>query len=133
MTVCLFYTAYDFEQLLTMCEIDAKYTYSLSTTISPSNATVSSLAILKRASQLDVSSSLESQLQIVNLPNLQSNSISRQKLGNSEVKPETQYDVIYSLIHLAIAPYFDALTRGKETALGVSERAARIADTKTGI
>ncbi|KAK7206778.1 dynein heavy chain, N-terminal region 1-domain-containing protein [Myxozyma melibiosi] len=115
---------------------DLEYTYTLSPMISPTKDTISLIAVIKRASQLDVSISMESQLQVVNLPNVLSEAALKQK-ANDEMQISgtagTPYDVLYSLVHLALVPFFDAFTRGKGSILGTNENEARAADAKTGI
>ncbi|ODQ54001.1 hypothetical protein SAICODRAFT_70683 [Saitoella complicata NRRL Y-17804] len=89
---------------------DTKFTYALSTDLSSTPATVASLALIKRAAAvLDASQPLQSQLQIVNLPGLRSPSSSTS--GTGPTTATSPYETLHSLIHLAIAPYFDAYAK----------------------
>jgi dynein heavy chain 1 len=72
------------------------YVYRLDAKLLASPETVSTLAIIKKAGVLDRRSSLDNQLQSVVLPILSSTT------GGSP------YEVLHSVLHFAVAPYFDA-------------------------
>jgi dynein heavy chain 1, cytosolic len=77
---------------------------------------------MKRALPLDSSTSLQSQLQIVNLPG------ATHRAAQEAVSP---YESLHSIVRLAISPYFESYTRG-ETNQTV-RRGKGIDDAKTGI
>ncbi|KAI9679439.1 MAG: hypothetical protein M1817_005461 [Caeruleum heppii] len=104
------------------------FVYTLSSDVSFSSTTVASIALIKRPQPIDPSIPINSQIQIINLPGIAS-------LGNSssdQSSSASPFEVLHSVVHLALAPYFDACTRLSETAVGTS-RARSDAEAKTGI
>lgn len=96
-----------------------RYVYTLSSTISLSSTTVASVAFIKRPAPIDASIPITSQVQYVNLPGFaQANSIS-------------PYEVLHSIVHLALNPYFEAFTKGKEELNGTKTK--RDTGVKTGV
>ncbi|KAL9625204.1 MAG: hypothetical protein Q9160_000606 [Pyrenula sp. 1 TL-2023] len=87
------------------------YTYTLSTEISYSSKTVASVAFLKRPSPIDTSSSLSSQIQVINLPGV----ASLQNATNGQANAFSPFEVLHSIVHLALSPYFEAYSRGQDT------------------
>ncbi|KAK4697502.1 dynein cytoplasmic 1 heavy chain, partial [Lecanoromycetidae sp. Uapishka_2] len=67
------------------------------------------------------------QIQVINLPGIANPTESTASQGNS-VSP---YEIIHSIIHLALAPYFNACTQGQKSLAGTSDRSD--ADGKTGV
>ncbi|KAK9469716.1 dynein heavy chain, N-terminal region 1-domain-containing protein [Lipomyces arxii] len=104
----------------------SQYRYSIQPDIAPSPSLVSLMAIIKRPSPLDLMLPIESQLQIVNLPSTTPIRYGR----DTEASP---YETLYSFIHLAIAPYFDAYTRGKGATGAADSMLAKASDSKTGV
>jgi dynein heavy chain 1 len=76
---------------------------------------------------------LDMQLQVVNLPS--SHIPGLQESPIAETATTSPSEILYSLVHLAIGPYFDAFTRGKEHfgSTGAGSNGLTIeADSKTG-
>ncbi|KAK9240220.1 dynein heavy chain, N-terminal region 1-domain-containing protein [Lipomyces kononenkoae] len=110
------------------------YSYSIRPELSPSHNLISVLAIIKRQSPIDMASPLDMQLQVVNLPSSKISGLEEsQTPGTASTSPS---EILYSLVHLAIGPYFDAFTRAKEnfaTTGPGGNGVAPDADSKTGI
>lgn len=102
------------------------YVYSIASEMSSSPSTVASLAIIKRPQPLDPTVPLHSQLQIMNLPG----TVVLNSGAQGSVSP---FEILHSVVHLALGPYFDAYTKGQETQS--HGRINRFADgeAKTGI
>ncbi|KAL7268764.1 dynein heavy chain [Rhizina undulata] len=102
------------------------YVYSLSSELSSSPLTVASVAIIKRPQPLDSTIPLHTQLQIMNLPG----TVVLNSGSQGSVSP---FEILHSVVHLALGPYFDAYTKGQETQN--NSRTNRFADgeAKTGI
>ncbi|KAI9891081.1 MAG: Dynein heavy chain, cytoplasmic [Vezdaea aestivalis] len=100
---------------------NSNFLYTISADISLTSNTVAAIAILKRPQPLDPSLAIASQVQIVHLPGV----------AAQQASSASPFEVMYSVVHLAIAPYFDAVTRGKETAS--TYRSLTDGDSKTGI
>ncbi|OLL22334.1 Dynein heavy chain, cytoplasmic [Neolecta irregularis DAH-3] len=103
--------------------LSPSYIYSLGHELSSSPTTAASLALIKRSIVLDSTIPIAIQLQIVNLPGTLA-------LGNASGST-SPYEILYSLIHHAVAPYFDTYTKEKEKPGSV----AKVTDveSKTGI
>ena len=86
------------------------FVYFLTTEFSFSSATVASVAILKRAQPIDPKLPITSQIQIINLPGLAALSNADTGHGASA----SPLEVLHSIVHLALAPYFDAFTRTQD-------------------
>ena len=84
------------------------------------------MAIIKRPQPLDPTIPLHAQLQIINLPG----TVALNGGAQGSVSP---FEILHALVHSALAPYFDAYTKGQETQ--VAGRLNRFADTeaKTGM
>ncbi|KAK9242644.1 dynein heavy chain, N-terminal region 1-domain-containing protein [Lipomyces tetrasporus] len=119
----------------TMTEVNVStYSYSIRPDLSPSRTLSSLVAIIKRQSSIDTAMPLDMQLQIVNLPS--SNIPAHQESQSAEASTTSPSEILYSLVHLAIGPYFDAFARGKDNfgSTGVGSNGLAIeADSKTGI
>lgn len=102
------------------------YVYSIASEMSSSSTTVASLAVIKRPQPLDPNIPLHSQLQIMNLPG----TVVLNSGAQGSVSP---FEILHSMVHLALGPYFDAYTKGQETQS--HGRTNRFADgeAKTGI
>ena len=104
------------------------YTYSLATDISFSSSTISSIALLKRPHPIDPSIPISSQIQIINLPGVTSLNSTANGQGGASVSP---FEILHSVVHLALAPYFDAYTKTQQTVNGARGRSD--VEAKTGI
>ena len=100
--------------------------YSLSSEISSSPSIVASVALIKRPRTIDPRIPLPSQIQVINLPGLTTLN-EENGTHNASASP---FEVLHSVIHLALAPYFTAYAQN----LGPSGSKGRPeADSKTGI
>ncbi|GAB7338645.1 hypothetical protein MBLNU457_5378t2 [Dothideomycetes sp. NU457] len=105
--------------------VPSRYHYILTSQLSYSTRIVASLAILKRPVPILPTLPLSSQLSVINLPGAAGSS------SGSDVQNTTPYEALHSLVHFALAPYFDAYTRGQESANTYGRQAD--VDAKTGI
>ena len=85
------------------------------------------MALLKRPQPIDSRIPITSQIQVINLPGLASLNDPEAAQGTN-VSP---FEVLHSIVHLALAPYFDAYTKGQEALNGGKGRFDT--DGKTGI
>lgn len=84
--------------------------YTLSSNFTYSRTSVACMIILKWPQTLDPGLPLSSQIQHFNLPTVPDPQ--NGALGHtSSISP---FEVVYSVLHLALAPYFDAHTKGNE-------------------
>ena len=102
------------------------YIYNLSSEILSSPSIVASVALIKRPQPIDRRAPLTSQIQVINLPGLSSLDEENPR-QNTSASP---FEVLHSVIHLALAPYFNAYTQSQGQ-LGSKGRSE--ADNKTGI
>ena len=103
-----------------------RYCYTLPSDISFSSTTAASVAVIKRPQPIDTRIPITSQLQVINLPGLATlNTDSKQ---GTNVSP---FEILHSIVHLALAPYFDAYTRGQDLLGGGKTRFD--ADSKAGV
>lgn len=102
------------------------YIYSLASELSSSPSTVASVALIKRPQPLDPSIPLHAQIQIINLPGTLA-------LNGSNQGSVSPFEILHSVVHLALGPYFDAYTKGQDSQ--ANGRVNRFADgeAKTGI
>ncbi|KAL2754348.1 hypothetical protein ACRALDRAFT_1041995 [Sodiomyces alcalophilus JCM 7366] len=104
------------------------YTYTLTNEISSSATTVASLAIVKhRPHPIDPAVPLTSQISLTNLPGPATLNATVGEQGPST----SAFEVLHSVVHNALAPYFDANTRTQQSA--VTTRGRADVDSKTGI
>ena len=101
--------------------------YTLSSEISFSPTTAASVALIKRPQPIDPAVPITSQVQVINLPGLTTLNNTTATQG-STVSP---FEILHSVVHLALAPYFDAYAKGQELLNGTRARAD--ADSKTGV
>jgi dynein heavy chain 1, cytosolic len=116
------------DKILTVVALDPQYTYTLSSAISFSPATVASVAFLKRPVPIDNRSSIASQIQVINLPGLASLNDSSQGHGS----PVSPFEVLHSFVHLALSPYFDAYTRSRDQSQR-GNKTRGVPDGKSGV
>ncbi|KAI4602866.1 Dynein heavy chain, cytoplasmic [Pestalotiopsis sp. 9143b] len=100
--------------------------YTITSEISPSPTIAAYLAFLKRPQAIDPSIPLTAQIQIQTLPGAASLSNVVAEQGPSA----SPFEILHTIIHNALAPYFDASTRSSQAAQGA--RRADV-DAKTGI
>ncbi|EWC45394.1 cytoplasmic dynein heavy chain [Drechslerella stenobrocha 248] len=79
-----------------------QYRYSVASELSTSPLTVTTVALIKRPAALEATIPLAAQLQILNLP------------GNSP------YEILHSVMHHALVPYFDAYVKANQSQSGKS-------------
>ena len=103
------------------------YVYTLSSEMSFASTTIGSIALIKRPYAIDPKLPISSQIQIINLPGLATSNNPGAGHG-STISP---FEIVYSVVHLALAPYFDAYTKGQESTIVNKGRAE--ADSKTGV
>ncbi|KAH6676840.1 cytoplasmic dynein-like protein 1 heavy chain 1 [Halenospora varia] len=103
------------------------YNYTIGAEISITPSTTASIALWKRPLPIDSTIPLSSQIQIINLPGA-----AAQTNGGSGQGPSiSPYEILHSVVHLALAPYFDAYTKNQQTTNGVRGRSD--VEAKTGI
>ncbi|KAL2416799.1 Dynein heavy chain, cytoplasmic [Exophiala dermatitidis] len=85
-----------------------EHVYTLSTELSPNPTTVASIAFLKLSGPLNARKSIASQIQVFHLPGSYSTVDGE---NNRRAEGTSPYEVLYSLLHNVLAPYFDAYTR----------------------
>ncbi|KAL9129037.1 MAG: hypothetical protein Q9217_002407 [Psora testacea] len=108
-------------------ELTPRYTYSLATEISFSPATVGSVALIKRPQPIDPRQPLSAQIQVINLPG----AAALNENNTAEGSSGSPYEVLHSIVHFALAPYFNAYTQGQKQIAGGNNRSD--ADGKTGV
>ncbi|KAH9904137.1 cytoplasmic dynein heavy chain [Xylariomycetidae sp. FL2044] len=107
--------------------VSNSYTYTITSEISSSPTTVAYLALLKRPQAIDPSLPLASQIQIQTLPG----TASLTNLVAEQGPSASPFEILHSILHNALAPYFDANTKTSQVANGTRSRAD--VDAKTGI
>ncbi|KAI4149876.1 MAG: hypothetical protein L6R39_002408 [Caloplaca ligustica] len=105
----------------------SSFKYTLSSDISFSSSTVASVALLKRPQPIDPHIPLATQIQVINLPGLAGSRTSTK----SHDSPTSAFEVLHSVIHLALVPYFNAYTRSQDSSTASKARAD--ADPKGGV
>ena len=83
--------------------------------------------MIKRPQPIDPSLPISSQIQVINLPGLASVGGANARQGPA-VSP---MEILHSVVHLALAPYFDAYTKGHEPSSGSKGRAD--GDSRAGV
>ncbi|RYP75736.1 hypothetical protein DL771_002223 [Monosporascus sp. 5C6A] len=107
--------------------VSLKYTYTITPEITSSPTIIAYLALLKRPQAIDPSLPLSSQIQIQTLPGAGSLSSLVAEQGPSA----SPFEILHSIVHNALAPYFDANTKTSQAVNGARSRAD--VDAKTGI
>ena len=85
------------------------------------------MALLKRPQPIDPLIPLSLQIRVINLPGIATLDESSVIQGN----PVSPYETIYSIVHSALVPYFDAVTRGQKSLVGSNDRSET--ETKQGV
>lgn len=99
----------DGSDLLPVGLSEARYTLSSEILYSPS--TLSCVAVLKRPVPILPTLPISSQVSVINLPG----AASALSTSTNSASGATPFEALHSLVHFALAPYFDAATRGQET------------------
>src|SRR6201999_2916750 len=86
---------------------EIEHLFILSSELSPAPTTVATIAFLKLSGPLDGRKSIASQIQVFNLPGSYNISSEASAIGEA-ISP---YEVVYSLVHNVLSPYFEAYTR----------------------
>ncbi|KAI0132222.1 dynein heavy chain, N-terminal region 1-domain-containing protein [Xylariales sp. AK1849] len=107
--------------------VPISYSYTVTSEITASPTIVAYLALLKRPQAIDPSLPLTSQIQIQTLPGAASLNNVVAEQGHSAAP----YEILHTIVHNALAPYFDASTKSSQAVNGVRSRAD--VDAKTGI
>jgi dynein heavy chain 1 len=89
---------------------------------------MASIALLKRPQPIDPTIPITSQIQIINLPGVATLNSTANGQGGTSVSP---FEILHSVVHLALGPYFDAYTKTQQTTNGVRGRSD--VEAKTGI
>ena len=111
--------------LMSQVEISPPYNYILSSEISSSPSTIASVALIKRPQPIDPKIPLPSQVQVINLPG----STSSQENNPAQNTSASPFEVLHSIIHNALSPYFNAYTQDQAS----SNKSRSESDTKTGV
>ena len=85
------------------------------------------MALLKRPQPIDPRRPLPTQIQVINLPG----AATLNETNTAEGSPGSPYEVLHSIIHLALSPYFNAYAQGHKQLAGSSNRSDL--DAKTGV
>ena len=93
--------------ILSNAVAEIEHVYTLSSQLCPARTTVASIAFLKLSGPLDSGRLIASQIQVFNLPG----SYTIDGEGNTNADAASPYQVVYSLLHNVLGPYFDAYTR----------------------
>ncbi|POS87247.1 cytoplasmic dynein-like protein 1 heavy chain 1 [Erysiphe pulchra] len=119
---------YAVDEIIADSNLDSThYKYKLASSISFTPSTVASLAILKRPYPIDSSQPLYTQIQTIPFTNTGLENAARGQIS-STVSP---FEALHSVLHLALAPYFDAYTKSKNITNGTHSRSD--VEAKTGI
>ncbi|KAH7030898.1 LOW QUALITY PROTEIN: dynein heavy chain, N-terminal region 1-domain-containing protein [Microdochium trichocladiopsis] len=108
-------------------EVSTSYIYSITSEFTSSSSIVAYLALLKRPQAIDPSLPLSSQIQIQTLPG----TASLNSLVADQGPSASPFEILHSIVHNALAPYFDANTKTTQNVNGARSRAD--VDAKTGI
>lgn len=108
-------------------DLPSRFLYTLSSELSFSKATAASVALLKRPQPLDPLELIAPQVQIVKLPGIEPTQAST----SNRAPTMPPFEALHSFVRSALAPYFDAFTRGQPSANGYRGRLD--GDGKTGV
>ncbi|KAL1976030.1 hypothetical protein VTN31DRAFT_4422 [Thermomyces dupontii] len=106
---------------------DARYTFTLASEISFSSTTIASVVFFKRPGPLDSSLPISVQVQVTNFPGIRALSNAQSQQGS----PISPFEILQSLVQNTLGPYFEAYTRGQESANGIKQRPDT--EAKTGV
>ena len=123
-------------------ERPAGFQYIVTTEMLYSPSYVSTLALIKRVPVIDTTRPLDDQLHVLNLFGPASNDLGQingdAPTASSASSGASPYEAVHSLVHLAVAPYFDAYVNSKASKKSNKDAAAatnksKDADAKMGI
>ncbi|KAF2152302.1 hypothetical protein K461DRAFT_241389 [Myriangium duriaei CBS 260.36] len=100
--------------------------YFLTSSLSYSPLTLSSIAIIKRPAPILPNITLNSQLSVINLPGT-----TIAPSNDNDFSSGAPLEALHSLVHFALAPYFEAYARGQESKVAYGRQADL--EAKTGI
>ncbi|OXV07592.1 hypothetical protein Egran_04643, partial [Elaphomyces granulatus] len=106
---------------------ESRYVYTLSSDIALASMTVELVAFIKHVTVIDPSRDIRSQIQLINFPISPALSSTQAPQGAS-VSP---FEMLHSVVHNVLSPYFEAYTRSQEAANGIKQRTDT--DAKTGV
>ncbi|KAF3401369.1 Dynein heavy chain, cytoplasmic [Talaromyces pinophilus] len=106
---------------------ETRYTYTLAAEVSFLSTTVASVAFIKRPGPIDPSQPIATQIQVTNFPGLSTLSNAQAQQGASI----SAFEILHSLVHHTLGPYFEAYTRGQEATNGIKQRTET--EAKTGV
>ena len=111
----------------------ARFTYALTTEMTYHASHVAMLAFIKRVPSLDSARPLDSQMHFVNFPGPAAfTGDSSSAVEGSVVPGASPYEALHSLVHLAVAPYFDAFVNSKSDRRPAVDTKGKDADAKMG-
>lgn len=99
----------------------------MSAEVSFLSTTVASVAFIKRPGPIDPSQPIATQIQVTNFPGLSTLSNAQAQQGASI----SAFEILHSLVHHTLGPYFEAYTRGQEATNGIKQRTET--EAKTGV
>ena len=103
------------------------YVYSLSAEISISSTTAALVALIKRSQPIDPRVPLSNQIQVINLPG----ATTLNDANTTQGGPASPFEDLHSIVHLAVAAYFNALTQGQN--LSSTNKGRLDSDAKSGV
>ncbi len=103
------------------------FAYSIHPDLSLAPTTVACVAILKRPQPIDPAFPLSSQIQVMNLPGL----VDPSGVGYNEGPVVSPFEIVHSIVHHALGPYFDAYAKTRHGDTLTSAKGD--GDSKTGI
>ena len=104
-----------------------KFSYNLAPELVFSPSTAASVALIKRPQPIDSRFPISSQIQVINLPGLGT----LDSTDTAQATNVSPFEILHSFVHLALAPYFDAYTKGQELLGGGKPRLE--VDSKSGV
>ncbi|GME34113.1 ATPase AAA+ type core [Neofusicoccum parvum] len=104
-----------------------RYVYTLSSELSATTTYDACIAILKGPQPINPAAPISQQIQVINLPGIASSD----PTTNGQGPLSSPFEALHSLVHLALAPYFDAYTKS-QAALHPSWSKGDV-DARTGI
>ncbi|THY74507.1 dynein heavy chain [Aureobasidium pullulans] len=107
--------------------VSTQSTYLLDSKLTYTPSTASCVAILKRPVPILPTVPISSQLSVINLPGAGA-SLSTNPNAGSSASP---FEALHSLVHFALAPYFDACTKSQESNHAYTKHTD--AESRTGI
>ncbi|KAG9804250.1 dynein heavy chain, partial [Aureobasidium melanogenum] len=107
--------------------VSTQSTYLLDSKLTYTPSTASCVAILKRPVPILPTVPISSQLSVINLPGAGASLATNPNAGSST----SPFEALHSLVHFALAPYFDACTKSQESNHAYTKHTD--AESRTGI